>query len=132
MLLSARADVADDTKDIRNDEAVDDDAVIVHRYHPSRQGTMVEDTLADLLPNSPVKRLKFANIVESPNAPNWAKLCVPRLRYALLVLVIVERGIAREMFLLPDVPSPLKRNTPPLAKMGKSVDNVTLTLDLVM
>ena len=62
---SMRTEVADDTIQMRNAVAVDDKCVIVHRYHPLRQGIMFEVTAADLLPSWPVARSKFAKLVVS-------------------------------------------------------------------
>ena len=66
VFTSARIDVADDTIPILNPVTVPDVYVIVHRYHPSRQGIIVEVTAADRLPTLPLRRSKFAKFVTSP------------------------------------------------------------------
>ncbi len=110
--------------------SVDDVVVMVHRYHPSRQGVIVAITLSDLLPSYPVKRFKFTKIVASPNDANCAKLFVPRLRYTLLVIVVVAEVINCVIYLGPFVTSAIIRNTPTLlTNSGKFVDDEKNTLD---
>ena len=66
MFTGARAVVADPTIPITNDVAVATVYVIVHRYHLSRQGIIVDVTPADRLPIVPVRRFKFENLMASP------------------------------------------------------------------
>ncbi len=70
----------DDTIPIINAFPVGEFCVIVHRYHPSRHGIIVDDTAANRLPIVPVRRSKFAKLVVSFKRLICAKLLVPRLR----------------------------------------------------
>ncbi len=65
VLTSARGEVADVTIKRAKAFAVVDAEVTVQRYHPSRQGIMVAETVADLLPTTPKSKSKFAKIVVS-------------------------------------------------------------------
>jgi len=67
MFVSARGEVADDTMKTTKAFAVVDAVVSVHRYHPLPQGIMVAETEADILPKTPISRLKFAKRVVSTN-----------------------------------------------------------------
>ena len=80
MFTSERIDVADDTIPMINDDDNDDVYSIVHKYHPSRHGIVVDVTAANRLPTVPVRRSKFAKLVLSLAKYSCAKLLVPRRR----------------------------------------------------
>ncbi len=63
---SARTEVADVTIHTAMPLAIVDGVVSVHRKNPSRQGVIVADSKADVLPTTPVNKLKLANTFESP------------------------------------------------------------------
>ena len=70
----------DDTIPIINAFLVGELCVIVHRYHPSRKGIIVDVTSADRLSIIPFKRSKFTKLVVSFVKQICAKLLDPRLR----------------------------------------------------
>ncbi len=80
VFISLRGAVEDETIPIFNAVAVGELCVIVHRYHPSRHGIIVDVTATDLIPIVPFKRSKFAKFIVSFEKQICAKLLVPRRR----------------------------------------------------
>ena len=101
----ARIDVADDTIHMLNPVTVVDMYVIVHLYHPSRHGVIVDVTAADRLRTAPVRRSKFAKVILSPAKQSCANLLVPCGRKTLAVLVGELPPIFRRSSLVLGVPS---------------------------
>jgi hypothetical protein len=114
---------------IANVDVLDAEYVIVHRYHPSRHGVIVDDIMPLELPTWPVSRSKFT-YASTLKTKNCAKLFVPRLKKALAVLIDDEAVNVRFICLATDVPLPCKSQTSSLANIGKSVDKVVVIPDL--
>ena len=79
VLVAPLIDVVEGTILIAKVVVVDAAYVIVHRYHSSRHGMIVDDMTPKLLPTWPVRRLKFT-YTSMVKRNNCAKSLVPRRR----------------------------------------------------
>ncbi len=99
--------------------AVVDEDVRVQRNHSLRHGIIVVDTKAEVLPTTPVNKLKLANIIASPSAAIWAKLFVPRRKKTDMVYGVPNGVKVFCITLFPEAPVPPNKNAFSFANIGK-------------
>ncbi len=117
VFVSARPAVADDTLAMNIPFAVVDEEVRVHRYHPLRQGVIV-DTEPELLPTTPVNKSKLANRITPPSAPIWAKLFVPWRKNTDMVYGVPNSVKVLCITLFPEAPVPPNKNAFSVTNIG--------------